>query len=242
VSEQVGDAALPTVLAVTQKRGALHELLQHVQDAIVDYDQMATAARRLGDRRQEGMALAYRGRSEEDHHDFERAETTLRAALVVADEGYDEVRQIATGRLIHCMAMVGRKAEAGSLLQAARELARQRGDRSIGSGLDGLFGLISVWDGRFDVALTTHHASGLAAISPAEQSAHLWGLSLTFGGMGEYQVALALRPAPLPQLRRAVAGPRRHGKGPGLCRRMPNRSRAAGGSRTAYGRDLLFVS
>src|SRR5207244_10221256 len=81
VCEKLGDAALPTTIAVAQKRGDLHMLVQHPQDAIGDYDRMAAAARRLEDRRLEGLALAYRGWAAGEHHEFGRAEATRGAAL-----------------------------------------------------------------------------------------------------------------------------------------------------------------
>jgi hypothetical protein len=48
ICEKLGDAALPTVLAVAQKRGDIHLLRQHAPGAIGDYDRMAAAARRRG--------------------------------------------------------------------------------------------------------------------------------------------------------------------------------------------------
>jgi hypothetical protein len=52
---------------------------------------LATATN-LGDRSLVGMALGYRGFVEIWNRELERAEMTLRAAMVVGQEGHDEVR------------------------------------------------------------------------------------------------------------------------------------------------------
>jgi tetratricopeptide (TPR) repeat protein/transcriptional regulator with XRE-family HTH domain len=193
VSEKLGGAALPTVVAVYQKRGDLHQLLQRVQDAISDYDRMVVAARRMGDRRLEGLALAYRGKAEEDHHEFEQAASTLRVALAVADEGYDDVRMLATWLLAHTHAVVGRKAEAEALLRTTRDLARERGDLAMQQAFAGMLMLFDNWDGRYADALAAEvRLRGLVADSLADQTGVRWGMALLRGGMGDYQTALAL--------------------------------------------------
>jgi transcriptional regulator with XRE-family HTH domain/tetratricopeptide (TPR) repeat protein len=191
VCERLGDGALPEVVAVARKRGDIYRLIQHPQDARGDYERMAAAARRLGDRHQEGLALTYQGQAEEDDHEFEQAETTLRAALAVAAEGFDDVRQLATWSLAHTVATVGRKAEA--MLREARELARQHGDVSLEHAFDGLLTLFHTWDGRFAEALTEAESmAGPDTGDPREGAGYRWALSLIRGGMGHYQVALAL--------------------------------------------------
>ena len=62
---------------------------------------------------------------EEEHHEFETAEVTLRAALAAGAEGDDDVRLNASVRLTHCLAVVGRKAEAEALLREAGDLAQK---------------------------------------------------------------------------------------------------------------------
>jgi tetratricopeptide (TPR) repeat protein/transcriptional regulator with XRE-family HTH domain len=194
IGETLGDTALPTMVTVAQKQGDLHMHIQHLQDARDDYDRMAAAARRLGDRRLEGLALAARGWAEEEHHEFEAAEVTLRAALAIGDEGFNDVRQFATRNLVHTMAMVGRKVEAEAVLRTTEELARQRDDASILAGRDEMLALFSVWDGRFDAALALDDrwSAARAAYSPAEMANWQWGRALAVGGKGEYAQALAL--------------------------------------------------
>jgi tetratricopeptide (TPR) repeat protein/DNA-binding XRE family transcriptional regulator len=194
VCEKLGDAALPTVLLVAQKRGDIHMLIQHPQDAIGDYDRMAEAARRLGDRRLEGLALAYRGWAEEEHHEFETAEATLRAALAVGAEGYDAVRVAASVRLTHCLAVVGRKAEAEALLREAGELAQKLGDPSMQQVCDVFTELFYIWNGRFDDALAPRERwdAAVADVRPADMVGQRWTEALARGGKGEYAQALGL--------------------------------------------------
>jgi tetratricopeptide (TPR) repeat protein len=204
VCENLGDAALPTVPVVAQKRGNIHMIIQHAHDASADYDQMAEAARRRGDRHLEGLGLAYRGWAEEEYHEFETAEATLRVALAVGDEGYDDVRRIATWQLAHCLAVAGRKAEAEAVMREAGELARKRDDAPMQEACGGMFTLFYIWDGRFDDALAAMERSGAAvaamersgaaaaAGSPAEMVGSWWTEALVRGGKGEYERALAL--------------------------------------------------
>jgi tetratricopeptide (TPR) repeat protein/transcriptional regulator with XRE-family HTH domain len=193
VCERLGDEALPTAVEVARKRGELQMLIQHPRDAIGDFERMARAARRLGDRHREGLALAYRGAAEEEDHEFEMAEATLRAALAVAHEGFDDVRQHAAWRLAHTMAMVGRRTEAETLLREAQAWARWRSDRPLQQAFDVIFTLFYNWDGRFDDALSMfERGGGLNEDRPAQQLRLRWTLALLRGGMGEYQVALTL--------------------------------------------------
>jgi tetratricopeptide (TPR) repeat protein/DNA-binding XRE family transcriptional regulator len=192
--DKLGDAALPTVVAVAQKRGDLHGHIQHLQDARDDYAQMAIVAHRLGERRLEGVALAYRGWTEEEQHQFERAEATLREALAVGAEGYDDVRVTAGVGLAHCLAMLGRKAEAEAVLREAGEVARQSGDPALQRQWYGIAGLLDIWDGRFDDALaaTKHWAIAGPDGNPADLVNDGWGLGLIHGGRGAYTQALAI--------------------------------------------------
>jgi tetratricopeptide (TPR) repeat protein len=181
------------VVTLARKRGNIHLHIQHPQDARGDYQRMAAAARRLGDRHQEGLALTYQGRAEEDDHEFEQAETTLREALAVAAEGVDDVRQLATWGLAHTVAMVGRKAEAEAMLHEFGAVARQRGDLSMERASDALLTLFHIWDGRFADALTAAgHLNGPDTGDPREDPGYLWLMALLHGGLGQYQVALAL--------------------------------------------------
>jgi tetratricopeptide (TPR) repeat protein/transcriptional regulator with XRE-family HTH domain len=191
ICEKLGDAALPTVLAVAQKRGDIHLLRQHAPGAIGDYDRMAAAARRRGDRHREGLALAYRGWAEENHHEFETAEATLRAALAVGAEGYDDVRLAASTTLARWLMVVGRKAEAERMFREAVELAQKLGDSCMQRACSELTGFFYLWDGRFDDALAVwkRAAAAVAAVSPADMR---WVEALARGGKGEYERALGL--------------------------------------------------
>ncbi|KKK91994.1 hypothetical protein LCGC14_2707370, partial [marine sediment metagenome] len=112
VCERLGDTALETAASAAQSRGFVNFTIGDLPGAIADFERMLSAARGLGDRRLEGMALAYRGMSEAWNHDFEAAEETLRSALAVGDEGFDDVRLSASLWLGFIFGALGRLADA----------------------------------------------------------------------------------------------------------------------------------
>ena len=192
--EKLGDTTLPMTLGVAQKQGDIHMLIQHPHDARGDYDRMISAARRHGDRRLEGLGLAYRGKAEEDLHEFDTSEATLRAALAVGDEGFDDVRVTAGAMLAHCLVAVGRKAEAEARLHEAEGLAQTLDNPSLQHACAWLTGLFATWDGRFDDALATwaRWEAAVTAEGPAGVVSQGWMEALARGGKGEYERALAL--------------------------------------------------
>jgi tetratricopeptide (TPR) repeat protein len=194
VCARLGDETLATVVSVSRKRGDVHLLTLHTHEALGDYNQMAEVARRLGDRHLEGLALAFRGYAEKEHHAFEQAEATLRAALAIGKEGYDDAHCVAALQLSLCLAVVGRKAEAEATLQEAGEWARQRGDATVQLAYDAGTIFFSIWDGRFDDALATSARwnAADAARNIADIVGGRWQEALARGGKGEYEHALAL--------------------------------------------------
>ena len=193
VSETLGDAALPTAALVAQRRGDVQMLIQQVQGAIADYSLMVEIARRLRDQQLEGLALACLGAAEAELHEFEKAETSLRAALVIGEEGFDEVRQTATIVLSYCLVVGGRKSEGATVLLDARERALQRGDASLHQACEGMLALFCMWDGRFEDALVAWGRSdaGMKEALP-DRVAQWWVEALILGGKGEYEAALSL--------------------------------------------------
>jgi predicted ATPase len=64
VCERLGPPALPVLVTVARRRGIVNMGLGRFADAAADQDRWLDAARGLGNRSLEGMALAYRGVSE----------------------------------------------------------------------------------------------------------------------------------------------------------------------------------
>ena len=103
--DTLGASALATATDVAQKQGNV--LMVRSGDflgAAPDFERMRAAAAGMGDRHLEGMALAHRGLALLSGHEFEAAEETLRAALGVAADGFQDVRFLASanlGRSLH---------------------------------------------------------------------------------------------------------------------------------------------
>jgi len=195
VCERLGEPALATAIFVAQSRRLVNYTVGDFRGAAADSNRMLVAARRLGDRRLEGMALAQRGAAELWDHDFETAEQTLRAALAIGDEGFDDVRFVASSQLASMCVVLNRHAEAEPLTRTAAELAPKADDRPTQAwwGVSG--SLRPNWAGRFDEALEVLERWRGAAEESHQITTllwHRWEEALARGGRGDYQQALAL--------------------------------------------------
>ncbi len=193
VCERLGDSALPTALEVARKRGALHYfILLQLRDAISDYERMATTARRLGDRHQEDLALAYRGAAEMGIHEFDTCEATLQAVL--ATTGDDDVRLHASLDLMSCLTLVGRLSEAEALLREIGDLVRRHGDHALQREYDERASLRFVWAGRCDDALAILARWKTTPLTAPAANEPMPSMSLyaafAYGGKGDYATAL----------------------------------------------------
>ena len=195
VCGKLGDTALATAVDVVRRCGLVNITIDDLPGAIDDFNRMLTLASRLGDRRLEGMALAYRGSAERYNHEFETAEDTLRAALRVADEGFEDVRFFATNVLASLIDIFRGLTESKPLRQQLDELAPRFADSF---ALDHWLinrPFIPLFEARFDAVLEHlkqwHHAaekSGDAFVRLINR----WTESMAWCGKGEYEKALAL--------------------------------------------------
>ena len=191
VCERLGDPTLATSAELAHQRARVSFGIGDFRAAIADFDRELAAAHQLGDRCLEGMTLAHRGAAELWSHEFETAEATLRAALAVADEGFEGVRALASLVLsVVCLAL-NRDAEASALFPVVQEREAQLDP--FGRGIWGwLGGHVAIWDGRFDDALRMLER-GRDAAGPvmANRLFHWWDEARALGGRGDYEAALA---------------------------------------------------
>lgn len=195
VCQKLREPALGTSISVAQSRAFVNYTIGDFRGAISDFHQMLVAARILGDRRLEGIALALRGMGEFWDHDAETAEETLKAALTVGDEGFDDVSFLAGSWLTALYVVLNRRAEVELLMRAEEKLAPKVGDPFTQASWGNLASLWSNWAGRFDEALEVGERWRSAAEEGHQITMLLWNWweeALARGGRGEYEQALAL--------------------------------------------------
>jgi tetratricopeptide (TPR) repeat protein len=193
VSGKMGNAALAKSAELAKKRGMVNSLIGEFQGAIDDFNRMRTAARSMRARHLEGIALAYRGWAEHQNHREETAESTLKTALNMTEEGFEDVRCFANVTLGAIYLIYNRHSEATPFLLEAEKLAPMVDDPFI-SGWWSMFGsLWPNWEGRYDDALR-HHDKRRIAIKRGGIAflMNCWVEALPRGGRGEYEQALAL--------------------------------------------------
>jgi class 3 adenylate cyclase/tetratricopeptide (TPR) repeat protein len=192
VCEALGDKALPASASVAAKRGFLNFRIGDVPAAIADFDRMVQAGHRLGDRALEGTGLGYRGLLELYDHDFERSEETLRSASAVVEEGFEEVRPVASLALAQLFAFSNRWVDAKPLLAWA-QTAPVMPDPFTDGFWNWFRGMVEYWRGHFDDALGILEKMS----EPAERLvtirvANWWARGMALASRGEYEHALAL--------------------------------------------------
>jgi tetratricopeptide (TPR) repeat protein/transcriptional regulator with XRE-family HTH domain len=192
---RLGPPFQATAAAVAEKRAFVCYDSGDFVGAVADFARMRDAAARVRDRRREGLALAYGGMAAFYGHDFEAAERTLRDALVVADEGFDDVRLFASNQLGSLLMTTGRHAEAQPFLRANEELA-SRVDDPVGRAWWAYTGSeVLHWSGRYDDALALLDKWQGAVTASNQLLLHQWTkweAVIACGGKGEYARALTL--------------------------------------------------
>jgi tetratricopeptide (TPR) repeat protein len=193
VCGKLGTSALAKSVDLSQKRGLVNSLIGDFQGAIADFNRMREGAHSAADRHLEGMALAYRGWAEHQCHDTETPEDTLKAALAIANEDFEDVRFFASANLGAHFLVYNRHTEAEPFLQAAEKLAPEVDDPFI-LGWWSVFGSMwPNWQGRFDEALKVQdHWRGTIRKGGVAFLMSAWVEALARGGKGEYEQTLAL--------------------------------------------------
>src|SRR5919202_3965143 len=155
ICTKLGAGALSTSVTLAQKRGFINFGIANFPGAIGDFTQMLDAARKLHQQHWERVALTFRGMAHLQDHDFTAAERSLRAALAIANDGFDDVRLAGSVWLSNTLLMldVDRHAEADPLFQTIDELAPQAHDRNSQAWWGITHALRVQWKGGFDAAL-----------------------------------------------------------------------------------------
>jgi hypothetical protein len=128
VCAKLGTPTLKACVDLARKRGGVNCTIGDYREAIEDFDRMRAAACKIADRHLEGTALAYLGFAEHQNHMVGTPEDTLRAALAIADEGFEDVRFRANACLGGHFLVYNRHSEALPLLREASELANKVDD------------------------------------------------------------------------------------------------------------------
>jgi len=149
----------------------------------------------LGDRRNEGLALAYGGMAAYYGHDFAAAEQLFRAALASAGTDFDDVRLFASIQFSSQLMVTNRHAEARPLLATIEALTPIVDDPLSRSWWAITGSEVLHWSGRYDEALALLER-WRGAVTSSNQVLTLlwtrWESALACGGKGDYASALAL--------------------------------------------------
>ena len=193
VCGKIGKTSLRASVNLARKRGLLNATIGDFHGAIEDFNRMLATARSLVDRHLEGMALAYRGWAEHQNHDFKTTEHTLKAALEIGNEGFEDVRFFASVSLVAFYFAINRNAEAKPFLQVIEKQAPGIDDLFI-LGWWSLMGALSAqWQGRFDDVLKHLEQRRIAERGRGPNFLiNSWVEALARGGKGEYERALML--------------------------------------------------
>jgi tetratricopeptide (TPR) repeat protein len=193
VCEIVGDSALSTAVRISHKRGLVSWTVSDFPGMMDDCNHMLAAARRLGDRHAEGLALAYRGSAEHQFHDFETALQTERAALEIAGQEYTDVRSLANAVTATALLVTNRLAQARPYMQEAGDLAAGVDHPYIFLWWYMLGPIVPYWEGRLDDALEfIDRWRDFAAKSGAVVLVSRFVEGMSRGSKGEYERALDL--------------------------------------------------
>jgi class 3 adenylate cyclase len=193
VCGKLGASCLAMSVELAKKRGMVNTRIGDFQSASVDFDRMLASARSLADQHREAIALAYRGWAELRNHDPQTAENTLRSALALAEEGFEDVRFFASVSLGAALLTFNRHTEGKPFLQDAEKLAPKADDLLV-LGYWGLYGCLwPIWEGRFDDALkiqkSLHGSFSKGGVAFLMNS---WVEAMARGGKGDYARALEL--------------------------------------------------
>lgn len=192
VCEKIGPETLGVAASIAEKRGHVNFGVGAPDDAAKDFAVMLDCARALGDRRQEGMALGWIGNMQCWGSDPEEGQRNIRAAIEIADEGFEDVRAFSVFWL-GCMSYIYEGTEEGlALLRDADETVPELGDSATRGFWAFMRGMQPNWEGRYDDSLR-HFDRWRAVMDQAifTMTGRLWSEALALSGKGDYTQALS---------------------------------------------------
>jgi tetratricopeptide (TPR) repeat protein len=193
VCESLGSSAAAASAELAKKRGLVNATIVNFREAIADFNRMRTVASSAADGQLEALSLAYCGWAQHQNHEPQAAEKTLKAALALADGGFDDVRFFASAALGTMFLVYNRHTEAEPLMDEAENLASGIDDPFVKGWWSASGSSRALWQGRFDDAL--EHITHWYAAAKGHGVTFLnnsWTESLARIGKGEYEQALAL--------------------------------------------------
>ncbi len=215
VCERAGPENSEAVADLSWKRANLYWTIGDYKAAVSEFTEVRDAARKLGDRRKEGLVLSISGAMLYLNHHPERAESSLKEALALAEEEKAEgIRYFASSMLGMSYTAYGRYTEAKPYMKVADELASQVNDPLIKNWTLLQSPLWSRWAGRFDDALARFGEFQLTdeRLNVIDLLA-MWVKCLALGDAGRYQEALTL-------LHRIIEASERVGEMPAYVRSL----------------------
>jgi class 3 adenylate cyclase/tetratricopeptide (TPR) repeat protein len=191
--EKLGGEVIATGAAIAEKRGHLNFVTGAVDAAITDFNQTRRLAEACGDRRREGIALAMRGCMEVWNHEIDTSVDTLRQAVAIGDEGYNDVRALAVLWLGCGLMVFGRTQESQPHMLEADATVPEVGDATAVSWWAFMESMRREWRAEFPSTLEYigRWRSAMQA-KIVTQVGVLWVEAITRALMGEYQQGLAL--------------------------------------------------
>jgi class 3 adenylate cyclase/tetratricopeptide (TPR) repeat protein len=188
-----GVQAPEMAIDLARKRGLVNSTIGDFKGAIEDFSHMRAEAHNLADRHLEGMALAYQGWAENRNYNMETVEDTLKAALAMANEDFEDVRLFASAQLGQFLLASNQYPEAMPFLRAAEELAPRVDDPYIQAWWSVIGTRWLLWEGRFKDALKIQAQFRDATRKVGETLLiNSFVEAMALGGKGEYEKALTL--------------------------------------------------
>jgi class 3 adenylate cyclase/tetratricopeptide (TPR) repeat protein len=191
VCERIGPGAQRKAAKVAEKRGFVNFAVGGPDDAALDFERMRDSARDLGDRHLEGLALGWMGYTQCWGSDPVAGKETIREAIAISDEGYEDVRAIAMFWL-GCMTNIYGDVEEGNRLMAEVDaIVPEIADEGTRGFWAFMGGMTSNWEARYDASLA-HLEKWRATLDQTvfTTTGRLWNEGLSLSGNGEYSEAL----------------------------------------------------
>ncbi len=193
--ERLGSAGHASAATVAEKRGFISFDCGDFPGAAREYGTMHEAALQAGDTHRAALAMIHRGRALNYGHAFAAAEQSVRAALDLAGETFDDIRLFGTVLLIEMLTLLNRHAEAAPLFPIAAALMARVDHPLSRARFADLEGFLHHWRGEYDAALASFARWRVAAEAVRHVNERIWlgwEEALVHGSMGNYDRALAL--------------------------------------------------